>query len=244
MTTFERAEKYCEKMSLSELDIYEASLASYNKPDKADYLALIQKRRDAIINEQKNIKEARESRVYNLEKLDPYKQVPRDDSQFVTDVAGKAPLFGKAKWKTTFLNAPIIYGKVVQANSDLWDPGTGKDLPAVIVFALDDQHIYNIEWLTEIADKIKQLKNSNDIPKDCSKFIKTLRDDQSYFCFKVGASVAGDANAWCGTFSLPDQSLLPNSALPGNGIVPFLLTEDPKENRFLQLKMIPGKYYN
>lgn len=244
MTNQERAAKYVANMSLSELKDYEDSLSSYNGADKGDYLAMIQKRRDEITNAEQAQKEARAARVYHLEKLDPYKNLPRNDDQFVADVAGKAPFFGKDKWKKSHLNAPIVYGKIVQANSALWDSGSGKDLAAVVVFALDPQHMYNEDWLIEIADKISELKHSNSVPKDCSELIKNLRNSQSYFCFQVGESIAQTADAWCGTYSFANQADLPYSALPGNGIVPFLLMEAPKKNQFLQLKTIPGKYYN
>lgn len=48
------------------------------------------------------------------------------------DVAGKAPFFGGRGEVAGEVQRPMIYGAVVQANSDLWLPGTGEYLPAVL----------------------------------------------------------------------------------------------------------------
>ena len=85
----------------------------------------------------------------DLNKLTSYRSTPRStESEFFKDVAGKAPLFGKDKWREKFATAPLLYGAVVQANSGLWLPGREDDLPAVFVFALDRTHIYDVEFLT------------------------------------------------------------------------------------------------
>ena len=180
----------------------------------------------------------------DLSQLDPYCVVPRDtESDFFKDVAGKAPFFGKEKWREKFANAPIVYNAVVQANNELWLPGGGEMLPAVFVFALDDAHIHDIQWLKEVAEKINQMKQSNDVPADCRKFIDTLRDDQSQFCFPLGESLSGGADAWCVTYSFDKQSVLPGNRLPEDGIVPFLLKAKPKKGFSIQFAVIPGKYY-
>ena len=70
----------------------------------------------------------------DLNKLTPYRSTPRSaESCFFRDVAGKAPFFGREKWREKYANAPMVYGAVVQANSDLWLPGTGEYLPEVFV---------------------------------------------------------------------------------------------------------------
>ena len=43
----------------------------------------------------------------DLNRLTPYRSTPRStESGFFRDVAGKAPLFGKDKWRGKFANAP------------------------------------------------------------------------------------------------------------------------------------------
>ena len=150
-------------------------------------------------------------------------------------MAGKAPFFGREKWREKYANAPMIYGAVVQANSDLWLPGTGEYLPAVFVFALDSPHIYDVEWLRGTAEKISEMKVSGAVPADCQEFIHILRDDQSEFCFPLGDSLADGADAWCVTFKFHKQTILPGNRLPEDGIVPFLLEARPKKQMPIQL---------
>ena len=181
----------------------------------------------------------------DLNKLTPYRSVPRStESGFFQEVAGKAPLFGKDKWREKLANAPLIYGAVVQANRDLWLPGTDEYLPAVFVFALDSSHIHDVAWLTATAEAISEMKVSDAVPADCREFIDILRDDQSEFCFPLGASLAGGADAWCVTFKFDKQTILPGNRLPEDGIVPFLLEAQPKKQMPIQLSPIPGKYYS
>lgn len=135
----------------------------------------------------------------------------------------------------------LVYGSVVQAHSDLWKSSDfSKDIKgAVVLIALDEKHKFDQQWLIETADKISEMKMSKNVPDDNKKFIKTLRDDQSIFCFKVGASIAGDADAWCTNINIYDQRNLPNSCLPPNGILPLLLLEGSEG----YLMLIPAKYY-
>ncbi len=180
----------------------------------------------------------------DLNKLVSYRSTPRStESSFFKDVAGKAPLFGKDKWREKFANAPLIYGAVVQANSALWLPGREIYLPAVFVFALDNVHIYDTEWLTNTAKAISEMKVSSAVPADCREFIEILRDDQSEFCFPLGTSLATGADAWCVTYKFDKQTILPGNRLPENGIVPFLLEGQPKKQMPIQMTPVPGTYY-
>ena len=192
-------------------------------------------------------KEAREAfeqaHPVKLDKLAPYIRDPRDaGSEFVLDAVGKV-LFGKEKKCRVMAEAPLVYGAVVQANNELWDPGEGSFLPAVLVIALDAAHKNDIDWLKQTADAIGALKRQGDIAPDMQKLIENLRNDMSSFCFKIGSSVAGMADAWCATFKFEHQRDLPGKRIPLSGVLPFLLTEIPKENQFIQLKLVPSKYY-
>ena len=180
----------------------------------------------------------------DVSKLAVYAATPRStEGDFFKDVAGKAPLFGKEKWKQKIAGAPLIYGAVVQANADLWVPGKGNYLPAVFVFALDAAHQYDVTWLKETAEKISTMKQGKDVPADCKEFISILRDDHSEFCFPLGNSLAGGATAWCVTYKFEQQTALPGNRLPEDGIVPFLLDDAPKKQIPIQLRLIPSKYY-
>ena len=88
----------------------------------------------------------------NLNKLAPYLQTPRDMStSFFKAMAGSAPWLFKDRWKRKYTEAPIVYAAVVQANTALWMPGNNDYYPAVFVFALDQKHIHDTEWLKQIV---------------------------------------------------------------------------------------------
>ena len=198
---------------------------------EAEEAAFVQQRKDTAV-------------PTDLNKLAIYRSTPRStESDFFQDVAGKPPLFGKDKWRKKYATAPLIYGAIVQANTALWLPGKEEYLPAVFVFALDNAHIYDIEWLTATAENISKMKISSTVPKDCQEFINILRDDQSEFCFPLGSSLAEGAEAWCVTYKFDKQTILPGNRLPEDGIVPFLLEAKPKKQIPIQLAVIPGKYY-
>ena len=94
-----------------------------------------------------------------------------------------------------------------------------------------------------MADEISKLEDADTVPNDCRKLIETLRQEDSGFCFKIGKSVCGDADAWCATYKFESQKKLPRKALPSDGIVPFLLKEKPVVNQFVNFKLIPAELY-
>ena len=124
----------------------------------------------------------------------------------------------------------------------LWNAGVRRNTS--IILAIND-HIYVTENRTakQIAEEINVLQDADQIPGDCRKLIQTLRDDTSEFCFRIGKSVCGDANAWCATYKFDKQTALPRKALPSDGIVPFLLKSAPVENQFVDFKLIPTEFY-
>lgn len=207
--------------------------------------------------------EASDAEIH-LEKLDAYKSTPRRaDTPFFQDLEGKLSLSDKQKQVYKVQYSELIYTAVVQADSALWTPGAGENLLAVVVYTDDNDLRYDIEWLKQTAEKISSLEDSKDIPEDCKELIKSLKDGQSMFHYKVGNSITGDVDVWCETFSFPKQSNLPNSCLPPNGILPFLLFSNKaiegRHNPFrynlypmlmfgnktksVEIIEIPGKYY-
>lgn len=183
--------------NMSEEDIAQMESQGY------DVTELCAKRAKSAEEEEKERLREKEERENfknptNLNKLAPYLQTPRDMStSFFKAMAGSAPWLFKDRWKRKYTEAPIVYAAVVQANTALWMPGNNDYYPAVFVFALDQKHIHDTEWLKQIAEEINVLQDADQIPGDCRKLIQTLRDDTSEFCFRIGKSVCGDANAWC-----------------------------------------------
>lgn len=183
--------------------------------------------------------------ITHLERLDALKTTPRDiASEPLRQIAGKAPMLGKGKWKENHENGLFFYGYVVQANMSLWEPGDGDYLPAVFVCSDNPKYACDIPFLTKMAEKIMELKNSNSVPSDCKEFISTLRDDQSTFTFKLGESVSEGVSVWCFTEKIDKQSMLPGNCLATNRIVPFFLLEPFKKQKLTSIKMIEGKFYN
>ena len=187
---------------------------------------------------------AESARSLQLDKLTQYVSTPRSiDTEFFKETAGKAPMLGKDKWANKMANTKIVCGAVVQANSDLYLPKDGTYLPMVVVFTTDSTKAMDIEWLNQIAEMIRVIKESADVPQDCKKLINALRADEGRFCFKVGASLAGLNDVWCATYTIDKQTLLPNRCIPQEKVIPFLLEEAPKEGYTPRLLMIPSKYY-
>lgn len=187
-------------------------------------------------------KEQRQEQI-KLNKLHIYQATPRSEhTEFFHNIAGKPPIFGsKDKWLERYQNAELIYAAIVQANSDLWEPGDEEYLTAVIVYTNDKTLRYDMDWLRRIADKINQLQESDDVPADCQDFIETLLDQESQFLYKVGTSVTDGVTVWCETLNIPNQSDLPNGCLPPNKILPLLLHHVSDDE--LATYFIPAKYY-
>jgi hypothetical protein len=219
-----------------------------------------------------------------FEKLDPYKKARSADGAFLTDVAKFNQLSDKEKASLEL--APLVYGRVVQAYWDLFKPGVKDEDPRGIVFlyALDDAHRYNEEWLAKTANRISEMKAISNkplegllgmankmfdmeskmflssfiesqrvktLPEDCRKFILKLRNDRSSFCVKLGETLSEGADAWCATYTLFKSSELPNSRIPYNRIIPFLLSDAPVYtrlagillNKIANIQLIPPEYY-
>jgi len=99
----------------------------------------------------------------DFDKLEKYKRTPRSaEDSFINDVAD---FNGTSDKKKHLLEtAPLVYGRVVQANTALYTPHK-DDLGAtamVVLFALDDEHRYNIEWLDKTAKRISEIKDTVD----------------------------------------------------------------------------------
>lgn len=202
--------------------------------------------------ERKAAEEAREQEirqksldVLDMDKLQPYLAKPRDpESEFVKDMIELNRIGSKNAKKVP--EGDLIYASLVQAHWALLEPGEANDrnmYAAVFCFAMDEKHMHDVEWLRDLAKKISAMKNSDNVPADNAKFIETLRDDQSMFCFKLGESLAGDADAWCTTRGFDGRKMLPLGYMPATRILPMMLTEKPEHDHSGPMHFIPLKYY-
>jgi hypothetical protein len=179
--------------------------------------------------------------VIDLSKLDAYK-TGIIDSAFAGEVSKFNHTLEKKMEK-----AVLVYGCVVQAHSLLWEPQKKDDssVALVFVFALDDAHRFDIEWLQRKAGEIKAMKDGAPVPADCRTLIETLRDDSSMFCFQLGENVSKGADAWCATcMNISEQSKqLPLGYIPYNRIIPVFLTEKPVNKKPVDMQLIPPACY-
>lgn len=207
--------------------------------DVTEYRRKLAERETGKAEKQRQLVEA-----IDLSKLNEFISIPRDtESSFVKDSATLNKL--SSKETQALANTPIVYAAVVQAHHLLWEEKGVEygNKSAVLVITTNEKHIHDQEWLLNVASGIQSLKGNSNVPEDNKKLIKDLQNDQSMFCHKVGASLTGDTEAWCATVTIEDQRKLPNNCLPPTKILPMLLLEEPKENRFIQLKLIPASYF-
>ena len=111
-----------------------------------------------IIAEEHQAEQERFADAIDLSKLDKFKNTRTPE--FIDEVAKFNKMSDKRKPKLE--TAPLVYGKVVQAFWQLFKPLTGKKNDGggiVFLFALDDAHRYDEEWLTKTAGRISELKD-------------------------------------------------------------------------------------
>ena len=226
-----------------------------------------------VIVEERMAEERRMAEAVDLSMLDRIKTTRTPE--FVDEVARFNKMSDKNKPKLE--TATLVYGKVVQASGGMFksDPkGTGA---LVILYALDEAHRYDREWLTKTAERIYELKkefqnkpktgvqkfagmlgmgdnilynltigNAQDkkkseyLPEDIRGLIRCIALDGGSFHIKVGASLAGGAEAWCGTLEfIEDQKKLPFAKIPDNRFIPLLIAGDDSDD----VQLIPPRYY-
>lgn len=183
-----------------------------------------------------------EANQINVSKLDRYLSVPRDsDSEFFSEVAGKAPMLGKDKWRNTYENAPIVYTGIVQASSALFAPGDATTGYVALV-VLDRTRGYDIEWIDQKAREIHEVVYGANVPRDMRKIAEGIRSQKGYFTYKLPESINEGMDMWV-TVNTVSQKMLPKTFIPKQRIIPCLLTEDLKENRMPNLSVIPSRFY-
>ena len=143
-----------------------------------------------IIAEEHRAEQQRIADSIDLSMLDKYKTVR--DSEFVNEVAKFNKLSDKKKPKLE--TAPLVYGKVVQAHSALFkpDPKNKSGCGIVFLYALDDAHRYDEEWLAKTANRIAEMKAGvrNQPDTAMEKFARLLKIDNNFlFSITVGTSI-------------------------------------------------------
>ena len=202
--------------------------------------------KNAILEEIRNAHE----NCTNLTKLEPYMKTPRNiESEFFKAVAGKAPWFGKDKWRRKYSEAPIVYRGVVAAQSELYKPSDkGEDaFYAVTIVAVDKAHQCNEEWMQRVIKQLQDMQAGKvDTPSDCAELVDMMDEvdnEGDWRTGMLGMSIAEGAEAYYRK-DVFFRKNLPNGFLPTNGILPQVRTNIPvKESHLPLTDDIPVQFY-
>lgn len=159
----------------------------------------------------------------NLDKLTPYITTPRStDTPFFSKVAGKAPWFGKSKWLKKHTEGKIVFVGVISAPAEAWKGGKHEDNSHQIigVYALDDKHIHNVDWLQKVAETLRLMSEGKQpVDPGCEKIMDMISDESDWSELKLPATLADGADACVRRLVVYDKEL-PKGYLPSNAIVP------------------------
>lgn len=186
----------------------------------------------------------------NLSKLEPYMKTPRSaESEFFKSVAGKAPWFGKDKWRRKYSEGPIVYRGVVAAQSELYKPGKkgGEAFHAITIVAVDKAHQCNEAWMQRVIKQLQDMQAGKvAIPSDCAELVDVMNEvdnEGDWRSGMLGMSIAEGAEAHYRKDVLYRKDL-PNGFLPTNGIIPQVCTYVPVKKSHSPLTAnIPAQFY-
>ena len=183
-----------------------------------------------------------EANQIDVSKLEKYLHIPRDsESEFFKEIAGKAPMLGKDKWRSSYQNAEIVYTGIVQADERLFTPGDATTGYVALV-VLDKRHCYDIEWIEQKAKEVHKVVYGQNVPKDMRKIADGIRKQEGYFTHRLPASINENMEIWVTVKSI-DQKMLPKTFIPKQRVIPCLLSDSLKENKIPSLSVIPAKFY-
>ncbi|WP_314948837.1 hypothetical protein, partial [Hoylesella shahii] len=138
----------------------------------------------------------------NLSKLEPYMKTPRStENEFFKSVAGKAPWFGKDKWRRKYSEGPIVYRGVVAAQSELYRPGNNVEdaFYAITIVAVDKEHQCNEAWMQRVIKQLQDMQAGKvAIPSDCAELVDVMNEvdnEGDWRSGMLGMSIAEGAEA-------------------------------------------------
>lgn len=159
----------------------------------------------------------------NLDRLTPYVATPRSvETPFFKKVAGKAPWFGKSKWIKRYTEGQIVYVGVISAPEEAWQRGKHEiDIHEIIgVYALDEKHIRNVEWLQQVAEILRLMSDGKQsVAPGCEQIMDMISDESNWSDLKLPVDLADGADTCVCRLVVEDKEL-PKGYLPTNGIVP------------------------
>lgn len=190
--------------------------------DVTAYREKLAARRAKEAEEEKQLREKWRNPT-RLGRLDAFVPTPRDtETEFLKRTAGKAPWFGKSKWLKKFTEGSIIYVGVIDAPKELYTGARhADDIHQIIgVYALDDGHVRNAEWLMNLVGSLKRMcEGKAPMATGCERIKGIIADESDRKEFQLPANVADEAKAYVRRLVVEDKEL-PNGYLPSDSIVP------------------------
>ncbi|ADG73879.1 hypothetical protein Cfla_0973 [Cellulomonas flavigena DSM 20109] len=139
------------------------------------------------------------------------------------------------KWEQGVVHAPLVFASVVQANRVLWDAEHSTFAPAVLLYSRDPARSRDAQWLRELTERVRALKETRTGDPAVDRFADLLADEDSNFFEDLPASLTGGAHARMHvTFVNPAD--LPGRAIPEDGLLLGLGLEE-------SVKLLPASYY-
>ena len=185
----------------------------------------------------------------DLNKLEPYMKTPRStETPFFRAVAGRAPLFGKSKWRTKYSEGKIVYLVILDCPDEALAPPMNDDgYYCIALYAIDDAHARSEEWLRRVLNALRDMRDGKrDTPNDCLELVDMMRnkhDESDWRSGWLGQSIAEGARAYYFKHVLFTKDL-PQGFIPDSNILPALCTSIPqKEGRVPLISKIPPAFY-
>ena len=175
--TEKRVNEWAQNLTIEQIEEYERQ-----GMDMSEY---------RIIYEQRQEEKQQLIDAIDFSKLDKYKKSRSAGDAFVEDVAKFNKLSDKRK--QLLEQAPLVYGRVVQANSALFksNPKNKDGGGIVFLYALDDAHRYDEEWLAKTANRISEMKeNAQNQPETTIEKIARFLGLSNNFIYKITVGAA------------------------------------------------------
>lgn len=164
---------------------------------------------------------------------------PRPVTKEIEEVYTKPFFFLRGavrRWEREVTHAPVVFASVVQANKVLWDAQHATFAPAVLLYSRDPGRCRDAQWLREVTERVRSLKETRTGDPAVDRFGDLLNDEDSNFFEDLPASLTGGAHARMHvTFVNPDD--LPGRAIPEDGLLLGLGLEE-------SVKLLPASYYS
>ena len=173
------------------------------------------------------------------EKLESLARTPRVIDDRLLKIHRKPFFFLKSavrSWREGMTHGPLVFAFVVQADLLLFEPGLGATAPAVLLYTEHPRYSRNVRWLTELGDRVADLR------MDCSEdpalrsIGKLLRAPDSEFDLKLPRAFSAGIDCRLYTAHLSTHRL-PEACITEQRIVPLLVLDKD------HIAVVPSELY-